>query len=360
MRRKITILPVIGVSIALFTGVGFFFNSCAGAGGGTSSEPMLYVGGYDTAKIYVIGPEAKDIIKTIDLPVNAKPDWLTLSPDGKKLYCSSDDPLANPVERHVYIIDTETNTYEKAVEVCTSPRGIAFTPDGSIAAVACSVDIALLDATDGTYADGPTGNAQNTIKGGLNVDNPNGIEVHPNESLNRLYFGSSSDIRSAPVQGGTVDRTEYNAPSGAFIDVEVSSDGNRLYSSGTDVSSDLVVTFSIDGSGSLSPIDTANRPGSSHTDNKIGLSPDGKHLYFANYSYSKVDYMDTSNTSLLTNLDTNIYDSIDITFSDDSSVAFILQKDPDMIVLINTADNSVAGTINLPEDCNARSLVYKP
>ncbi|UCB45652.1 MAG: hypothetical protein JSV25_15835, partial [Spirochaetota bacterium] len=149
MKKKLLLTVVISVTMLLAGGSAIFFLSCTGEGGETTSEPALYVGGYDTAKIYVIGPEAKDIVTTIDLPVNAKPDWLTLSPDGKKLYCSSDNPLADPIESHVYIIDTETNTYEKSVEVCNSPRGIAFTPDGSIAAVACMVDIALIDATDG-------------------------------------------------------------------------------------------------------------------------------------------------------------------------------------------------------------------
>jgi hypothetical protein len=75
-----------------------------GEGGGKTSEPTIYVGGYDTAKIYVIGPEAKDIVTTINLPAVAQPDWLTLSPDNKKLYCSSYNPALELGEQsRVYI-----------------------------------------------------------------------------------------------------------------------------------------------------------------------------------------------------------------------------------------------------------------
>ena len=62
------------------------------SGGGLPFGPELYVGGYNSsttkAEIIVLGSINGQIITRISLPDGARPDWLTFTPDRKKIYIS--------------------------------------------------------------------------------------------------------------------------------------------------------------------------------------------------------------------------------------------------------------------------------
>ena len=82
------------------------------------------------------------------LPAGVQPDWLTLSPDGKSLYLSAYN------QAQVHVIDTVTNSYNTFINVCPTPMGIAFTPDGSKALVRHGQfggDIAMIDTGTLSY-----------------------------------------------------------------------------------------------------------------------------------------------------------------------------------------------------------------
>jgi DNA-binding beta-propeller fold protein YncE len=77
-----------------------------------------------------------------------------------------------------FISDTDTNTHTKSVNINRpGPRGIAFTSDGTLAAVATSTDpdVALIDTSSETQVGEVVLNLT-----GVQV---NGIEIHP--TLNR-------------------------------------------------------------------------------------------------------------------------------------------------------------------------------
>jgi YVTN family beta-propeller protein len=353
MKKGTSIMLIIGLLIALFTGLGMLFYSCGGEGGGGTTDPgTLYVGGYGTAKIYVIKAEAKELITTIDLPDGAQPDWLTLSPDNKKIYCSSES------DDMVYIIDTEKNTYT-SVAVCLQPRGIAFTPDGSIAAVVCNTDddISLIDTATETYNE-----ETDTIYLGSDAEN-NGIAIHP--TLNKCYVPHGTDILYADVEPDTMPVPTYSINAFRIYDVEVSSDGNRVYSSAnvTDPLSlgEAVMTLYVDVNGSLSILDNAECI--SYNMKKLTLSPDQKKVYVPMLSTSAIDYMSTDDTSTMSSIDLSSYSQAgvyDVVFSSDSTKAFVaIDSTTDQVVVIDTATSNVDGTITLPAGSDPRSLVYK-
>jgi YVTN family beta-propeller protein len=343
----------------IFSSLGLFF-SCNGTGDESDEEVVVtarvYVGGYDTAKIYVVNPTSKELVQTIDLPAGAQPDWLALSPDNKKLYCSSE------AEDKIYIVDVESNSFETSVAVADAPRGIAFTPDGTKAAVVCNgVDdlIALIDTASPNY----TGTSSEKV---TSFEGEGGIVIHPTN--NKLYAaGTNSEIGYADVTGGVAASKfglAFNSMGSTVEDVALS--GNNLFVTQQDLP-DKYVHLDIsptDGSVSVSTTNPSSVENFSY--GKITVAPNGQRLYAPIFSASRIDYFSPSDISTVSSVDLSAYTTTftgprDITLSDDSALAFaLIDSDADLIVILNTSDNSVLGTISLPSGSNPRSLVYKP
>jgi len=344
-----------GLSLALLMG-------CEGG-----SIATLYVGGFATGKIYAINPNSKELITTIDLPVGAQPDWLTLSPDNKKLYCSSN--FIDGSNPRVYVIDTETNTYEGEVNVGSSPRGIAFTPDGSKATVVCTggSDIALIDAATLTY----NKDISDTIYG---FSGSGGIAIHP--TINKLYAAETNGgVGVADVQGGaSISYYRPARPSGSLIDVAITSDGTSLFATGHyywSGSADAYLDFSLSqADGSITGESVKEIGGYMANLGRITVRPDDQVVYAPILSESLIDYFTTADPSTVWDIDVSAhvsgyYGPRHIAFSDDSKFGFVLIDDygdgptDDLIVVLHTSDNSIVGTIDLPE-CDPKSIVYKP
>jgi len=356
IKNRLLVYVTIGIALMLGAGGVLFFSGCTG-GGGAAIDPRLYVGGYheinETAAIYVVKPEAKEVIKTIDLPSIARPDWLTISPDGKKLYCSSGS------ESKVYIIDTETNTYVKSVVVCPQPKGIAFTPDGTKAVVGCNYDLSIIDVATGSYTNN---DPEATISGFLGQIG--GIQVHPTN--NKLYAAVDDTpdgyIAYSNVLGGEIVTRTLTAPSDSLVDIAIHSDGSKLYTSAQGRNYIQILNInSSDGS-----VDGLTEPFHSATvyfDN-ITLSPDNRLLYIERACASDIDYVETSSPTEVQVLDITYegipeYGQRDIAFSSDSSRAFVLFGSLDIhkIVVVNTVKGTVEGAIDLPVS-EYPSLVY--
>ena len=353
IKNRLLIFITIGIVIVLGAGGFLFFSGCTG-GAAYVLSGTLYIGGYSTEKIYAVDLGNTAAIESIDLPTGAQPDWLTLSPDKTKLYCSSESNIK------VYIINTVTNEYEKEVNVCTGPRGIAFTPDGTIAAVVCNGggDVALIDTATGTY----NNNSADTIPYMSDSGEKYGIAIHP--TLNKCYVTSGTKIMYGDVAGGTIMTETYSIISSGIYDVEVSSDGSRVYSSAliTDPALyETVVTLSVNGgTGALSQIGTAECV--SNNLKKLRLSPDENKVYVPMLSVSAIDYMDTDDTSTMSSIDLSSYSQSgvqDVVFSADSKKAFVvIDSTTDSIIVIDTATSTVDEQIALP-DCDPKSLAFK-
>jgi YVTN family beta-propeller protein len=354
MKKRLLLYVTIGIALMLGAGGALFFSGCTGGSSAYVLSGTLYIGGYSTEKIYVVDLGNTASIASIDLPAGAQPDWLTLSPDKTKLYCSSES------NTKVYIINTVTNEYEKEVaNICTGPRGIAFTPDGTIAAVVCAggQDIALIDTATGTY----NNNSEDTIPYWGDYDEKYGIAIHP--TLNKCYVASGPTIAYGDVAGGATMAATYSITGSGIYDIAVSSNGSRVYSSAliTDPAlGETVVTLSVDGSGSLSEIDTAECV--SNNLKKLRLSPDQNKVYVPMMSLSAIDYMNTSNTSTMTSIDLTPYGQAgaqDVVFSADSKKAFaVIDSTTDSILVIDTATGTVDQQIILPA-CDPKSIAFK-
>jgi DNA-binding beta-propeller fold protein YncE len=235
---------------------------------------------------------------------------------------------------------------------------MSFTPDGKTAAVLCKtgVDISLIDVGTGTctYPDDL-----------IEYGGTGGIAIHPTN--NKLYMGTSNgSIYVIPAEPYSTPQQTYSAwtsAGGDEIDIEISSDGKKLYA--VDWDNHFIEVCSINQvDGTLSE-DNEVHPVGDRWYVKLSLSPDDKLLYVPRICYSNIDYMETSDTSTVNSIDI-AYNSVesgqrDVAFSEDSSMAFVLFGNPSVhtILIVNTQNKTVEGKITLPE-CEAKSLVYKP
>ena len=299
-----------------------------------------------------------EVVRTIGLPPGAQPDWLTLSPDGKSLFLSAYN------QAQIHIIDTDTNSYKTSVNVCPAPMGIAFTPDGSIAAVVQDDDISLIDVDTLTY----NFDTSDTIIG---VIGTGGITIHP--TLNMLY-APGKDISLTINQVYSSDIVGNATPVGYTLlhpselkDVEITADGSMLFVNGF---GSLDVIHFLDVNAADGSINSHFSRDIEHISDwnytgKMGLIPDNTKLYIGAYSSSMLDYVDLSNINSMESIDLADYTNLwtgpkDIVFSAGSSYAFVLiDGTDDLIIILKTSDDSVIDTISLP-NCDPRSLVYKP
>jgi len=116
-RIFVSILALLSLSLIIA-----FLYGCAGT---SVSTPWIYLGSQNNNTILIINGSTNTSSEPIELGAY-KPHAIAASPDGKKIYCSTDID-------HVLIIDTATNTKTGSFEVVNSRQsaGMAVSHDGN-------------------------------------------------------------------------------------------------------------------------------------------------------------------------------------------------------------------------------------
>jgi YVTN family beta-propeller protein len=84
--------------------------------------PKAYVGLFKDNAVAVLDTGTKRVQKTI--PVPQGPHGMVVTPDGRRVYVSSDGAST------VSVIDTQTDKIVRSIEVGPTPHGLAISPDG--------------------------------------------------------------------------------------------------------------------------------------------------------------------------------------------------------------------------------------
>jgi YVTN family beta-propeller protein len=87
-----------------------------------AAAPKAYVGLFKDNAIAVLDTGTNRVQGTI--PVPQGPHGIVITPDGRKVYVSSDGASA------VSVIDTQTDKVVRSIEVGANPHGLAISPDG--------------------------------------------------------------------------------------------------------------------------------------------------------------------------------------------------------------------------------------
>src|SRR5262245_3047726 len=176
-----------------------------------TAAPKAYVGLFKDNAIAVLDTGTNRVQSTI--PVPQGPHGIVITPDGRKVYVSSDGAST------VSVIDTQTDKIVKSIEVGTNPHGLAISPDGRQVLVGAfgTNQVLLIDTST------------DQIVRRLPVPMPHNSALSPDGRM--AYVGSQQQgatavVILAPMQGtqvGTV--TLEKAPRGLTL----SPDAKQLY-----------------------------------------------------------------------------------------------------------------------------------
>lgn len=145
-----------------------------------AGAPRAYVGLFKENAVAVLDVSSNTVVKKI--PVPAGPHGLVATPDGGKVYVSSDG------DSTVSVLDTATDSVAQTVQVGKSPHGLAMTPDGKLVLVGVwdGNQLAFLDTTtDQVVRQTP-------------VVNPHNMAVTPDGTF--VYVGSQEQGAPALVK----------------------------------------------------------------------------------------------------------------------------------------------------------------
>src|ERR1051325_7343834 len=92
------------------------------AAGARAAAPKAYVGLFKDDAVAVIDTAQNRVVSTIAVPKG--PHGLVITPDGRKVYVSSDGAST------VSVIDTATDKIVASIDVGTNPHGLAMSRDG--------------------------------------------------------------------------------------------------------------------------------------------------------------------------------------------------------------------------------------
>ena len=104
------------------TGMLLALTLLVGAPVAGAAAPKAYVGLFKDNVVAVIDTASDRVIGTI--PVPPGPHGLVVTPDGQKVYVSSDGAST------VSVIDTASDRVVASIEVGATPHGLAMSPDG--------------------------------------------------------------------------------------------------------------------------------------------------------------------------------------------------------------------------------------
>lgn len=125
------------------------------------AAPKAYVGVFNDNAVAVVDTGTNRVVAAIPIP--AGPHGLAISPDGRRVYASSDGASS------LSVISTMTDRVVSTIEVGKSPHGLAITPDGRevLVAVYGESQVAIVDTV------------RNEVVAKIGVGNPHNIAISP-------------------------------------------------------------------------------------------------------------------------------------------------------------------------------------
>ena len=184
------------------------------------AAPFAYVANHDSKNVSVIDTATNTVVATI--PVGHFPNGVAVTPDGKHVYVTNDNP-DDSVPVIVVVIDTATNRVMARIPLSPNPvfpTGVAISPDGKFAYVTSD----FLDLSAGNLWQIDT--ATNKVAGGgFEMDDSffNGVAVAPDGTVHVTL----DEFQLDPIFFGLVDR-RVEVP-GDPAAVAVTPDGKHLY-----------------------------------------------------------------------------------------------------------------------------------
>ena len=230
-----------------------------------------------------------------------------------------------------------TNEVTATIKVGTEPRGIAISPDGSVAYVTNFRDNTLSVLSTAT----------NTVTGTIAVGNgPLGVAVTPDGT--KAYVVNGFDNSVSVVKTAT-RKIEARIPVGPEPQaIALTPDGKQAYV--TNFSGNSVTVLDLSTNKPLHTVLVGKGP------DGIAVSPDNTKVYVVNYNGNSVSILDRASNAVTDTIQVG-FQPTKVAFSPDGAKAFISNSASETVSVIDTSGLTVESTITV---VSKQSLVTHP
>jgi len=319
--------------VAIILSVVVLWGGCAGGLGSLSAAgaPKAYVGLFKDDAVAVLDTAQNKVLATIAVPKG--PHGLVVTPDGRKVYVSSDGAST------VSVIDTAADRVVASIDVGANPHGLAVSGDGSrVLVLGWGSNRALVidTATDRVIGEVPVAQPHN---GTLSRDGRTAwVASQPQgaTALVRLDLTMWKEVTRVPV-----DKT----PRG----LELSPDGRRVF-------------FTLAGVNAIQVLDTANNRIA--TQIPVGASPhyapftpDGRWALAVVQGPGELGILDTANNTLAGTVAVGKAPHWSMS-SADGRTAYVTNEGSNDVSVVDVSSRTVTATI--PVGNAPRKIAVQP
>ncbi len=309
LKRVAVVLAVLGVTAGWVVGTGS--RSAA-------ESPKAYVGLFKDDAVAVIDTTQNKVLSTISVPKG--PHGLVVTPDGRKVYVSSDGAST------VSVIDTAADRVVASIDVGANPHGLAVSGDGRrVLVLGWGSNRALVidTATDRVIGEVPIAQPHN---GTLSRDGRTGWVASQQQgatALVRLDLATWKEAGRVPL-----DKT----PRG----LELSPDGRRVF-------------FTLAGVNAIQVLDTATsqivtRIAVGASPHYAPFTPDGRWALAVVQGPGELGILDTANNTLAATVAVGRTPHWS-TSSSDGHTAYVTNEGSNDVSVVDLASRTVTATI---------------
>lgn len=275
-----------------------------------SAAPYAYITQSNTGMLTVFDTVKNKKVTIIDVGGNNRhPDFVAMSPDGRKAYVASYSSYT-PLAHLLYVVDVLTHTVTLFLDVGAFPKGLAVLPDGSK-----------------LYVAGYTGSVPGGLPGITIVDTgTNGIDA-------RIPFGTMPFAVAALPDSSKVYVTDYDSNTVTVIDtasqtisqtitvgqwpggLAVHPDGTRVY-----VANEFDQSISIIDTSTNNVTETISLVAYGYP-YQVGFNPSGTRAYVTNWE-TGVWVIDTISRTVIATIDVGA-NSAGVDFSPDGAYVYV-------------------------------------
>lgn len=230
------------------------------------------------------------------------------------------------------IVNDESNFTE--VDTCQGPYGAAVTPDGNRVVTSCLDDNAVRIISTVNFFDAGSQIATDLGAGRT----PRGVAIESRGTYAYVANYGNNTVDEIAISSGAVTNTYAvgAGPWGVAARYDSVAATSRVYVSNHDddslsvISNSGVATISGVGDGPLG----------------VALTPDGGHLYVANFNDDQVVVIDTSDESIDATIDVGA-GPWGVAMADDGAYVFVTNSLADTVAVITTSSQTVSGTYSV-------------
>jgi YVTN family beta-propeller protein len=283
-----------------------------------STAVKAYVGVFKDDTVAVIDTSSNRVLRTI--PVPKGPHGLVVTPDGRKVYVSSDGAST------VSVIDTSTDHIISSIDVGPNPHGLAISPDGRkllVMAFGANQAVVIDTTSDGIFGQIPVPLAHN---GAISADGRTayvGSQQQGATAIAMLDLTDMKEIAKVPL-----DKT----PRG----LDLSPDGKWLYF--TVAGSDAVLVLDTTTNEIVGQIATGASP-------HVALSaPDGQVVLVVNQGPGELSMLEPRNRTVSTTLKVGKAPHW-LAISADGHTAYVTNEGSNDVSVVDLGSRQVTATI---------------